>query len=78
MAEMNNAVRADCFACKKGRAKNSVVCTALKECLCAQGEFCPFYMTKEARREKAARARLKNARNGIADSADWEKESKRL
>lgn len=78
MAKTNGVVRTDCFAYKKGKKDGAAICTALKECYCAYGEFCPFYMTVRERREKAARARYSNARKGIEDDAGWEKESRRL
>lgn len=79
-AGIGSSAQTGCFAFRKGEKGGKVTakCTALNECYCANGEYCAFYMTKKERREKAARARFKNARNGIFDSADWEKESKRL
>lgn len=74
----SSCAQTDCFAFKKGTKSGEPICTALKECYCASGGYCAFYMTKQERREKAARARFANARKGIFDDADWEKESKRL
>ncbi len=57
--------KTDCFAYRKRANDGASLCSALVRCICADGESCPFYMTKCERGKKAAKAMERNAEAGI-------------
>lgn len=56
LAAAENKMKKDCFAYKLRK------CTALVDMVCAKGEECPFYKTREQFNEDAEKARIRNER----------------